>query len=424
MKATLFLFGILFAFPGCKYPEQQASSSKEFAASTVSPNFAIVSGYSSDDSQTAGISSDNYNWLNILQRKGMGDAVIAYSNKSASVSGLKEAFKKVGTELLPDSTVTFTFSGQRQGSELTLSDGTTTVESLVKIMQSAAKKTKLNEVRFYVLTDTVDSKKPDSAATKFVSKSVLSLFSYAIEFSARSDKKSASGRLATEFAGALSQINKSNNPTLGDFLNKVSSRIKKVGGSSVFVESKPDSGILNQPILSSIEAKPTQSVGNSSSNSSSGSDVQTIIQLLQQSFAQLQPPFNPQQPVNFPPEPLNQTVQPQAQPQVQPQPQNTLNNGIPPSGVSPSGTTDVTQYSLSFCGPCKAEAEQIAKDPRFTGANPQCTNKILVVDGKLEEWKALVGQDPFIVQHSMIGKDPQNRSSYPQFDSNKPGCGR
>ena len=96
MKATLFLFGILFAFPGCKYPEQQASSSKEFAASTVSPNFAIVSGYSSDDSQTAGISSDNYNWLNILQRKGMGDAVIAYSNKSASVSGLKKAFKKVG----------------------------------------------------------------------------------------------------------------------------------------------------------------------------------------------------------------------------------------------------------------------------------------------------------------------------------------
>jgi hypothetical protein len=91
-----------------------------------------------------------------------------------------------------------------------------------------------------------------------------------------------------------------------------------------------------------------------------------------------------------------------------------------------------TQYSLSYCGPCKVEALRFAKMPNFNGPNPTCPYQIIVVDGKLDSWQNLIsnGQNPedqtlvkFIMDHSKVGNDPSpNGKGYPRLDAPDPNC--
>lgn len=414
MKSFYLVLAVLTA-TACKMQENHESQTKDFAASSVSPNFGIIAGYGSDKKASPGISADRYNWLNILQRKGMGEAVTAYCS---SVKCLTTAFEKVGAVVKADSTITFAFTGQRQGNELKLSDGMITVASLIETLQKSAKTTQLGEIRFYALTDTVDSNKTSPENINFISSTALSPFAYALDFSAQAADatNSASGRLATEFAGALALLSDTNNPTLGTFLQNVQSQIKKANGKAKYRESKPSLGILNQPILSTIQATAYQASASDTTlarSTPTNTGLQELAQILQAGISQAPPPYIPQQTPEFS--------------QQEQQPTNGATGGVVPNAgasnpASADGNTAVTQYSLSFCGPCRSEALRYASDPRFAGATPQCTFKIVIVDNNLSAWNSMVGNDPFIVQHSVVGKDPQGRTSYPQADTSNPAC--
>ena len=402
------------------------SVTKEFAATTSASNFAVIAGYNADQNSQAGIRSDSYNWKNVLERANMGAATVAYDSTSASVAEVRAAFQKVGAALQTSSTVTFAFTGQRTGGALQFRDGSATVESLINDMKTAAK-VSLGTVRFYALTDTATV---GAISDSFVDLSALGVFAYAVDVSSRSGSAyGTTGRLASEFAGALWQLAPGNNPKLGDFLGSVAARIKAAGGTTTVRESNQGLGIMNQPMLSVLAF---------------GQQAQTsTFALAAPGFVQ-PAPYIRELPVRFPSNPAFIPQQQQAySPFIYPQgpqfPQAQFPQAVqyPPMGQlqlpgvggiqgSNGGQTDVTQYSLSYCQPCKEEASRIASMEAFRSG--QCSYEIVIVDqdnpNALSDWSGTVGGDSWVTSHSHLGSDPNNSGSYPQMTQrgSNPAC--
>lgn len=299
MKIVVSLL-LALSFLNCKKPNSSGSNTKDFAANSAGPNYAVVSAFLPDDQK--GFAADIYNWKNLFIRKDLGVYNISmYSttniNPNTKSTDIIQAFTAMLPNLNSTSTVVFTFSGRLQDGQLRLADGLFSFGQLVAPLKSKPGQ------RFYFLNDSIELR-PVPNASPFIIKPGDLSFPEVVEFSAHSPVADIpANRLSVVFAGILDvtlklDVNQRSTKTLKQFFDEV-----VVGTGKQATYQVSSAALLGQTLLSV-----TNYVGNTPSDS------------------------------------LRPT--PDAQPSQ-------------PSGGASS--YQLIEASLPTCGPCKAMAKQIAK---------------------------------------------------------------